>query len=131
LHRILSPRLVTFFLAVTAVSLVAATPPAVGERAPDFALSTLQGTSVRLSEVTLKGTVVLLVLRGYPGYQCPFCNRQVQDFIQNSQGFAEAGARVVMVYPGPSGDLGQRATEFVADKKLPGNFDLLIHSRPN
>lgn len=31
-----------------------------------------------------------------------------------------------MVYPGPSQDLGQRATEFVADKKLPANFDLLM-----
>ncbi len=126
MHRILSSRLVPFLLAVTAVSLVAATPPAVGEKAPDFALSTLQGASVRLSEVTSKGTVVLLVLRGYPGYQCPFCNTQVQDFIQKSQGFAQAGARVVMVYPGPAQDLGQRATEFVADKKLPDNFELLM-----
>ena len=43
-----------------------------------------------------------------------------------SQGFAEAGARVVMVYPGPAQDLGQRATEFVADKKLPDNFEFLM-----
>ena len=126
LHRFLTLRLVPFVLAATAVSLAAATPPAVGERAPDFALSTLRGTSVRLSEVTSRGIVVLLVLRGYPGYQCPFCNRQVQDFIQQAQGFAEAGALVVMVYPGPAQDLGQRATEFVADKKLPDNFELLM-----
>jgi len=70
--------------------------------------------------------VVLVVLRGYPGYQCPFCNRQVQDFIQKSQGFADAGARVVLVYPGPAQDLGAKANEFLSDKKLPGNIELLL-----
>ena len=40
--------------------------------------------------------------------------------------FREAGARVVMVYPGPPEDLGAKANEFLADKKLPDNFDLLL-----
>jgi peroxiredoxin len=111
---------------VTAISLVAATPPAVGDKAPDFALSTVQGKTVRLSDVTSKGPVVLIVLRGYPGYQCPFCNRQAQDFIQKSKDFAERGARVVMVYPGPPQNLGEKATEFMANKTLPDTFDLLL-----
>jgi peroxiredoxin len=98
----------------------------VGENAPDFKLSTPEGKSVRLSEVISKGPVVLVVLRGYPGYQCPYCNRQVQDFIQKSQAFADAGARLVMVYPGPPQDLGAKANEFLADKKLPDNFDLVL-----
>jgi len=106
--------------------LAGATPPAVGEKAPDFKLSTAEGKSVRLSEVLSKGPVVLVVLRGYPGYQCPFCNRQVQDFIQKSQGFADVGARVVLVYPGPPQDLNAKANEFLADKKLPENFDLVL-----
>jgi len=106
--------------------LAAAAPPAVGEKAPDFKLTTPEGKSVRLSEVMEKGPVVLVVLRGYPGYQCPYCNRQVQDFIQKSQSFADAGAHVVLVYPGPSQDLEARANEFLADKKLPGNFDLVL-----
>jgi peroxiredoxin len=105
---------------------VTAAPPTVGEKAPEFTLSTPEGKSVRLSEVMSKGPVVLVVLRGYPGYQCPFCNRQVQDFIQKSQGFADAGARVVLVYPGPPQDLGARANEFLADKKLPDNIELLL-----
>jgi peroxiredoxin len=104
----------------------ATTPPTVGDKAPDFALSSSEGKTVRLSEVTSKGPVVLLMLRGYPGYQCPFCNRQVQDFVQKSQAFAEAGARVVMVYPGPPQDLGARAAEFLADKNFPNNFDMLL-----
>jgi peroxiredoxin len=106
--------------------LAGATVPAVGEKAPDFKLSTPDGKSVRLSEVVSKGPVVLVVLRGYPGYQCPYCNRQVQDFIQKSQGFADAGARVVLVYPGPPQDLNAKANEFLADKKLPDNFDLVL-----
>src|SRR6201997_3699732 len=106
--------------------LAAATPPLVGQKASDFALSTPEGKSVRLSEVVSKGPVVLVVLRGYPGYQCPYCNRQVQDFIQKSQGFADAGAHVVLIYPGPPQDLGASANEFLVDKKLPNNFDLVL-----
>ena len=44
-------------------------PPAVGDTASDFALSTMDGKQVRLSELTAKSRVVLIVLRGYPGYQ--------------------------------------------------------------
>ena len=113
-------------MTVAAFATVAAAPPAIGEKAPDFKLSTPEGKTVQLSEVEAKGPVVLVVLRGYPGYQCPYCNRQVQDFIQKSQGFAEAGTRVVLVYPGPPQDLGAKANEFLADKKLPENFDLVL-----
>ncbi|MFN0086600.1 MAG: hypothetical protein ACKVX9_14520 [Blastocatellia bacterium] len=45
------------------------TTPAVGDKAPDFTLTNLQGARVRLSEATAKAPVVLVVLRGYPGYQ--------------------------------------------------------------
>lgn len=106
--------------------LAAAAPPVVGEKAPDFSLSTVEGKNVRLSEVTRMGPVVLVVLRGYPGYQCPYCTRQVQDFIRKSQDFSDAGVRVLMVYPGPPASLGSKGSEFLADKKLPANFDLLL-----
>ena len=118
--------LMTLLALVAALPLAAAVPPMVGEKAPDFALSTPEGKRVRLSEVVSKGPVVLVVLRGYPGYQCPYCNRQVQEFIQNSQGFSDAGAHVMLVYPGPPQDLGARANEFLVGKKLPNNFDLML-----
>src|SRR5580658_10126572 len=118
--------LISLVVLAAVLPLAAATPPLVGQKASDFALSTPEGKSVRLSAVVSKGPVVLVVLRGYPGYQCPYCNRQVQDFIQKSQGFAEAGTRVVLVYPGPPQDLGAKANEFLADKKLPENFDLVL-----
>lgn len=121
MKRILIP-----VLALAAALPGTAAPPSVGEKAPEFALSTPEGRTVRLSEVMSKGPVVLVVLRGYPGYQCPYCNRQVQDFIQKSQGFGDAGAQVVLVYPGPPQELGARANEFLADKKLPNNIQLVL-----
>ena len=114
------------FVLAAALPIAATPPPTVGEKAPEFALSTPEGKNVRISEVNSQGPVVLVVLRGYPGYQCPYCNRQVQDFIHNSEGFAEAGAHVIMVYPGPPENLGAKANEFLADKKLPTNFDLVL-----
>ena len=119
-------RILMSLFVLAAVLPVVAAPPTVGEKAPEFSLSTPEGKSVRLSEVISKGPVVLVVLRGYPGYQCPYCNRQVQDFIQKSQGFSEAGARVVLVYPGPPQDLGARANEFLTGKKMPDNMELLL-----
>ena len=108
------------------ISLNAAPPPTVGEKPPDFTLSTPTGKSVRLNDAVAKGPVVLVVLRGYPGYQCPYCNRQVQDFIANAPAISEAGAQVLMVYPGPAQDLNGKANEFLAGKQLPQNFDLVL-----
>jgi len=122
----LNRTLTTLLAFATALPLAAAQPPVVGEKARDFTLSTPEGKHVRLSGVMSQGPVVLVVLRGYPGYQCPYCNRQVQDFIKNAPGFAGADAHVVLIYPGPAQDLGAKANEFLADKKLPGNFDLVL-----
>ncbi|QOY92000.1 AhpC/TSA family protein [Paludibaculum fermentans] len=97
-----------------------------GQAAPDFSLVSLSGQTVRLSSATQNSDVVLVVLRGFPGYQCPVCNRQVQDYVHNSQGFADAGVRVLLVYPGPAGEVKERAREFASDKKLPAHFDLLL-----
>lgn len=118
-------RVSLLLLLSASLPLVAGTP-AVGEKAPDFTLSTVQGSSVRLAGISSKGPVVLIVLRGYPGYQCPFCNRQAQDFIQNSRAFTQAGAQVVMVYPGPPQDLPARADEFLVKTTLPPSFTLLL-----
>jgi peroxiredoxin len=98
----------------------AAEPPMIGQKAPDFSLSSVDGKIVRLSDMTAHGTVVLIVLRGYPGYQCPFCNRQAHDFAQQAQAIAHRGAHVLMVYPGPGQDLNAHAREFLADKMFNG-----------
>jgi len=51
--------------------LAAAETPDIGQKAPDFTLSTREGHPLSLSGLTSKGTVVLIVLRGFPGYQWP------------------------------------------------------------
>lgn len=102
------------------------TPPAVGEKAPDFELP-IQGEDayLTLSELVADGPVVVIVLRGYPGYQCPICNRQVGGLINRAKTLGAAlGDRpnsVVMVYPGQETgiDLDRRAQQFVGSKKIP------------
>ena len=93
-------------------ALWAAGPPAAGDKAPDFALPALGGATVSLGGLSVKGPVVLVVLRGWPGYQCPICDRQVHDYIAATDQFAEAGAQLVFVYPGPAEDLKAHAEEF-------------------
>jgi peroxiredoxin len=101
--------------------------PDIGQKAPDFALSTPEGKPVKLSGFAEKASVVLIVLRGYPGYQCPYCVRQVHDFVENAGGFATAGAQVLLVYPGPPAELDLHAKEFLAKQNpLPGNIHLVI-----
>ena len=63
--------------------------------------------------------MVLLVLRGYPGYQCPVCNQQVGQFLAAADKFKAKGATVLMVYPGPSKELQKHAGKFVSGKTLP------------
>lgn len=104
------------------LTLSAAAPPKVGEKAPDFALKTLDDQTVRLDDLTAAGKVVLVVLRGWPGYQCPLCTRQVQDYIAAASEFASAEARVVLVYPGRADGLRAHAAEFLKDMQWPKGF---------
>lgn len=125
-------KLVRFFLlllcagALSLPSFAAAIPPAVGQKAPDFELADVLGRKVRLSAVFSTGPVVLVVLRGYPGYQCPFCTRQVHDYVQNEAAFQQAGYRVVFVYPGPPSNLDGHAQEFLKDAQFPASFEMLL-----
>jgi thioredoxin-dependent peroxiredoxin len=100
--------------------------PAVGKEASDFELAALGGKKVKLSAAVKEGPVVLVVLRGYPGYQCPVCSRQVSQFVGKAGEFKAAGAQVLLVYPGPAKELQQRADEFLKDRKLPDGFRMLL-----
>jgi peroxiredoxin Q/BCP len=100
--------------------------PAVGAKAHDFSLTTITGTSVRLAKQQDGHSLVLVVLRGYPGYQCPFCQKQVHDFVEHAGDFAAKKATVLLVYPGPPADLDQRAKEFLAkEADMPSNIVLV------
>jgi peroxiredoxin len=107
--------------AAPAATSMAATPK-VGEKAPAFELTALDGSRVTLAGEVDHGPVVLVLLRGWPGYQCPFCTRQFADFLDHAKEIEGIGARVVWVYPGPADQVEQRAREFTAARAMPGNF---------
>lgn len=103
----------------------AETPP-VGAKAPDFTLSTPSGKAIRMSGVQQGHDLVLVVLRGFPGYQCPYCMRQVHDFVEHASGFAAKNTTVLLVYPGPPADLNRHADDFLAKQpELPSNVVLV------
>lgn len=119
--------LAVFACSLILIGMAAAQTPAVGAKAPDFTLQTPSGASVALARERAKGTTVLVLLRGFPGYQCPYCVMQVHDFVEHSADFASQKANVVLVYPGPPSDLDQHAKEFLAKQAdLPSNIKLVI-----
>ncbi|MEP3480203.1 MAG: peroxiredoxin-like family protein [Fuerstiella sp.] len=99
-------------------------PPKVGEKAPDFELKNLKGEAVSLKKLSEKSAVVMLVLRGWPGYQCPICNRQVGEFLSKKSEFKDV--QVVMIYPGPANLLEKHAKEFQGSKSFPANYHYVI-----
>src|SRR5258706_9901606 len=113
-------------LTLAALTAWAGPRPAVGDRAPDFTLRTLDDKPVELKQLTAKRPVVLVVLRGWPGYQCPLCTRQVNDFVSHASELDASGAQVLMVYPGPAADLKAHAQEFLQNKNWPTNFLFVI-----
>jgi peroxiredoxin len=127
IQRLLSVVLVAFVVA-SGGRLVArlADPPKVGDKAPDFTLAQIDGKPLTLSAELKTGPVVLVVGRGWVGYQCPFCNRQFADFVKSAKEIESAGARVVWVYPGPTEDVQKRAEEFAAGKPFPANFRFVL-----
>lgn len=118
-------RSIPVLLSLSASTLLALGPD-VGSKAPEFSLSNLHGATVTLSEQLTRGPVVLVMLRGFPGYQCPLCNRQVNELIQNATAFSELNARVLLVYPGPATIVRGKAEEFAAGKRMPEHFELLL-----
>ena len=98
----------------------------VGDTAKDYQWESLDGQKITLSELAADGPVVLVVLRGYPGYQCPICMRQVAELRQHAADFQRLGAKVVLVYPGPAEELKQRAGEFLKGIALPEPLVLVL-----
>lgn len=107
-------------------SVATAAPPKSGEVAPDFELANVDGGTTKLSTIAERGPVVLIVLRGFPGYQCPLCNVQVNDFLKSQEKFQAAGAQVVFVYPGAGSGLVQKAKQFRGERVIPEHFTLLV-----
>jgi peroxiredoxin len=118
-------RLLLACFAALTLSATAVEQPTMDTTAPDFALKTMDGKEIKLSAEVTKLPVVLVVLRGWPGYQCPLCTRQVHEFVAQAEAFA-GKARVIMVYPGPATDLEAHAEQFLKDKQWPKDFLFVI-----
>ncbi len=99
--------------------------PTEGQKAPDFSLAALDGQMVKLSAEVARGPVVLVVLRGFPGYQCPLCTRQFGEYLTRSSEITAAGAQVLFVYPGAAEGLKERAMEFVKASPLPAAYRVM------
>jgi peroxiredoxin len=119
---------VCFVLALTVSSADVAAQsrvPSVGDTAADFTLTAVDGTPVSLSAELARGPVVLVMLRGWPGYHCPFCVRQFGEFLGSRQALEATGARVLWVYPAAS-SADIHADAFVGNKDVPSFFRLLL-----
>jgi peroxiredoxin len=122
---LLAPALALALSASPATARAADQTPGVGAKAAEFALSALDGSSVSLFEELRSGPVVLVVLRGWPGYHCPFCVRQFGEFLGKRKELEARGARVLWVYPAASrADI--HADAFVGNKDVPASFRLLL-----
>jgi peroxiredoxin len=98
----------------------------VGDKAADHELTDVDGKTVRLSDELKLGPVVVVVLRGWPGYQCPFCTAQFADLLAHAADFQAAHSEVLVVYPGPTDGLREHAAEFRKNRELPADFRLLV-----
>ena len=97
-----------------------------GDAAIDFNLKTIEGEKIRLSDVNNGHPLVLIVLRGWPEYQCPVCSRQVGQFLGEAEIFNKLGTKLIFVYPGPSGILLQKGKEFAADFAFSDGFHFVL-----
>jgi thioredoxin-dependent peroxiredoxin len=99
--------------------------PKIGDTVQDYEFKTLDGKKLKLTDLGSKGGIVLVVLRGFPGYQCPICTEQVADLRKRAEDFAKAGATVLLVYPGAATKLDEHAKEFLKSSALPAPLILV------
>ena len=104
--------------------------PKISSIFPNFSATTMNGAPFELSKYIEEGTVVVIMLRGYPEAQCPICSTQVAEFIAKAEAFEGQETPVVFIYPGHVKNLNDRAKEFTAplekDEDLPSNFIFVL-----
>ena len=98
----------------------------VGDQAISFSGETVDGNNIHLEKLYKENPVVFVVLRGWPGYQCPICTRQVGALVGDAEIFQELGATVLMVYPGPATQLIEHASAFKEDFEFPSNYYFIL-----
>jgi peroxiredoxin Q/BCP len=84
----------------------------VGDKAPDFALPSSTGDSVRLSDLVKEGSVVVFF---YPKDDTLGCTLEACSFRDQNEAFVAAGAQVV----GISSDSSESHEHFASKHRLP------------
>ena len=103
---------------------------AVGEKAINFDLPVVgEDRYIELKEEYKKGTVIVVVLRGFPGYQCMLCKQQVGNLINRARSLKEKVHKIILVYPGPATGLERHAEQFMGSRSIPE--PLIIVRDPN
>ena len=77
----------------------------VGDRVPDFSVSTAAGDALRLSEILQERAVVLFF---YPKNETAICTKEACAFRDSFEKFAEAGAEVPIIAWGTGKHAGRR-----------------------
>jgi peroxiredoxin len=94
--------------------------PEVDKRAPDFELPVVGSDGfLKLSDECKEGPTVVIVVRGFPGYQCPLCSSQMAALANRAKALGQAAHRVIVVYPGKADELQSHAETFMGSRKLP------------
>ena len=107
-------------LFVAAAGTTEAKQLAVGDKAINFDLPVVGSDDyLQLEDELKQGHVVVIVLRGYPGYQCPVCSGQVGALINRAKAISELAHRVILVYPGEPTELERHAEEFIGSRSIP------------
>ncbi len=60
------------------------------------------GEVVDLRDFHGKSNVVLVFMRGFAGYICPYCTQQTAEILRAGSAWKEKNAQVFIVYPGPA-----------------------------
>lgn len=84
----------------------------VGDEAPDFALPSSTGETVRLSDFRGRSAVVLFF---FPKAETPVCTAEACAFRDNYEAFVDVGAEVL----GVSSDTGATQQRFAGQHRLP------------
>ena len=95
-------------------------PPGVGDKAINFDLPLVgEKDFLELKEAYRQGPVVVIVLRGYPGYQCSLCRQQVGSLLNRAKTLEKHVSKVILVYPGEKNQLERHAKQFLGARTVP------------
>jgi peroxiredoxin Q/BCP len=122
---------ISFLFSTNAFTEIITAGPKNGSILENFSGKTINGGDFQLSKYVEKGSVVIVMLRGFPGYQCPVCSTQVAGYIAKAKEFKQQrNTPVVFIYPGKVSNLEKRAKEFTAplekEVDLPSNFIFVL-----